>query len=377
MTGRHLLVTNDFPPKLGGIQQYLWELWRRLDPTTFEVHTTPYAGAGAFDDEQAYVVHRSTEPVLLAYPWLPKRLDAAALRFGASLHVIDPAVPLGLVGPTLSRPYAVVLHGAEVTIPGRLPGSRQALARVLDGAYGVVSAGEYALAEAERAVGHELRNVVVPPGVDTDRYLPLSQTQRAAVRARFGVAPDVPFIFSVSRLVPRKGMDTLIAVASRLVRTHPDLQVLIAGDGRDATRLQRRIDALRAPVRLLGRISEGDKADLLGAADVFSMLCRNRWAGLEQEGFGIVFVEAAAAGTPQIAGESGGAGEAVSNGVTGRIAPDGATIGEIAAIFEELLADRTTLDRMGQASRDRAERDFSYDCLAMRLEATLHDWTQQ
>lgn len=377
MSGRHLLVTNDFPPKLGGIQQYLWELWRRLDPSTFEVHTTPYAGTDEFDAEQAYVVHRSTEPVLIPYPWLPKRLDAAAARFGASLHVIDPAVPLGIVGPMLERPYAVVLHGAEVTIPGRLPGSRQVLARVLDNAYGVISAGEYALAEAERAVGRSLRNVVVPPGVDTERYVPHDEDRRRATRARFGIASDAPFIFSVSRLVPRKGMDTLIAVASRLQRTHPDLQVLIAGDGRDTTRLQRRIDALRAPVRLLGRISEDDKADLLAAADVFSMLCRNRWAGLEQEGFGIVFVEAAAAGTPQVAGASGGAGEAVLDGVTGRIAPADATVGDTTAIFEALLADRAGLAQMRRASRDRAEREFSYDGLAMRLEATLHDWTHQ
>ena len=376
MSGRHLLVTNDFPPKLGGIKQYLWELWRRLDPGSFEVHTTPYEGAAEFDQAQPYTVHRSSEPWLIPYPWLPKRLDTAARRFDAALHVIDPAVPLGLVGPQLERPYAVVLHGAEVTIPGRLPGTRQAIARVLDGAHGVISAGEYALAEAERAVGRPLRNVVIPPGVDTDRFAPLEPEKQQQVRARFGIAPDAPFVFSVSRLVPRKGMDTLIASASRLVRDHPNLQVLIAGDGRDRQRLQRRIDALRAPVRLLGRVSDEDNADLLAAADLFVMLCRNRWAGLEQEGFGIVFVEAAAAGTPQVAGGSGGAGEAVDDGVTGRVVPDGATIAETVAVIDELLRDGPRRAEMARASRVRAIEEFSYDGLAMRLEATLHDWTR-
>ncbi len=374
MTGRHLLVTNDFPPKLGGIQQYLWELWRRLDPQSFRVITTPHAGTDAFDAEQGYGIVRSREPVLLPYPWLARRLDAAADDFGASLHVIDPAVPLGIIGPHLAKPYAVVLHGAEVTVPGRLPGSRHVLARVLDNATAVVSAGEYALSEAERAVGRTLRSVVIPPGVDIEKFAPSTLDAQRAIRAKYNIAPDAPLILSVSRLVPRKGMDTLIAVASRLHRTHPDLEVCIAGAGRDARRLQRRIDALRAPVRLLGRIDDDDKAALYGAADVFAMLCRNRWAGLEQEGFGIVFVEAAAAGTPQIAGRSGGADEAVDDQVTGLIVDSDAPIDEIAASFRALIDDPERRARMGQASRARAVSEFSYDALAQTLETNLGEW---
>lgn len=383
MPPRHLLVTNDYPPKVGGIQQYLWELWKRLDPESFEVHTTPYSKATAFgtvedfDRDQAYRIHRSTEPVLLPYPWLTSRLDDAARRFDAQLHVIDPAVPLGVIGPSLEQPYAVVLHGAEVTVPGRLPGTRQVLARVLDQATGVISAGEYALAEAERAVGRPLRNVVVPPGVDIDRFAPLAKAQKAEVRAKFQIPEDAPFIFSVSRLVPRKGMDTLIAVAALLRSTYPDLVVCIAGGGRDSARLQKRIDVLDAPVRLLGRVSEDDKAGLLASADLFAMLCRNRWGGLEQEGFGIVFVEAAASGTPQIAGSSGGADEAVLDGVTGRVAPAGATVTDLVELFASLLDDTETRQAMSIASRDRACADFSYDVLASRLASALHDWTNQ
>jgi len=381
MTGKHLLVTNDFPPKVGGIQQYLWELWKRLEPTSFEVHTTPYAKATAFgtvetfDSAADYTIRRSQEPFLLPYPWLAKRLNLAAESFGAALHVIDPAVPLGLIGPSLDRPYVVVLHGAEVTVPGRVSGSRQALARVLDNATAVISAGEYALGEAERAVGRSLRNVVIPPGVDTDRYAPLSPDRGAAIRSKYGVGAGDPFIFSVSRLVPRKGMDTLVAVSSMLRSSHPDLQVLIAGGGRDEARLQRRIDRLGAPVRLLGKIGEQDKIDLLGAADISAMLCRNRWGGLEQEGFGIVFIEAAATGTPQIAGQSGGADEAVLDGVTGRVVPSGASVTETAKIFAELLDDPVARERMGHASRARAVESFSYDVLAARLGRALAEWT--
>lgn len=377
MTGRHLLVTNDFPPKIGGIQQYLWELWRRLDPQSFQVHTTPYAEAEVFDRMQDYDIVRSKEPVLLPYPWLPRRLDAAATDFGASLHVIDPAVPLGVVGPSLAKPYAVVLHGAEVTVPGRLPGSRQILAHVLDKALAVISAGEYALREAERAVQRPLRNVVIPPGVDVDTYTPTTAVDQRDIRRKFGIDPDAPFVLSVSRLVPRKGMDTLIAVASRLHRTHPDLVVCIAGAGRDSNRLQRRIDALRAPVRLLGRVDDADKAALYGAADVFAMLCRNRWGGLEQEGFGIVFGEAAAAGTPQIAGRSGGADEAVVDGSTGLLVDASMSIDEIADRFRTLLDDPGRRAEMAETSRARAVAEFSYDVLASRLTRTLDEWTDQ
>ncbi|MGI9610015.1 MAG: glycosyltransferase, partial [Acidimicrobiia bacterium] len=167
---RHLLVTNDYPPKVGGIQNYLWELWRRLPPESTAVYCTPHSGAEAFDAAQEYWIERSPEPVLIPYPWLPKRIDALAARLNSNLVLLDPAVPLGAIGPFLDHPYGVILHGAEVTIPGRLPGSKQILGKVLRGARVVVSAGEYALAEAQRCAGVDLNAIVVPPGVDTERF---------------------------------------------------------------------------------------------------------------------------------------------------------------------------------------------------------------
>src|SRR5262245_41550589 len=114
----HLLVTNDFPPKLGGIQTYLWELWRRLDPSTFTVLTTPCEGAAVWDAEQPFTVVRTKQRVLLPTPGLVRQIDELAQRTGAGLVLLDPALPLGLVGPRLATPYGVVLHGAEVTVPG-------------------------------------------------------------------------------------------------------------------------------------------------------------------------------------------------------------------------------------------------------------------
>jgi phosphatidyl-myo-inositol dimannoside synthase len=368
---KHLLVTNDFPPKIGGIQSLLWEWWRRLPPESFAVLTSPYAGAAEFDAEQAFRVDRIREPVLLPHPWMIRRVDALAREVGADLIVLDPALPLGLIGPSLQLPYDVVLHGAEVTVPGRLPVSKQTLGFVLRRARHVIAAGGYPAAEAEHAAGRRLPTTVVPPGVDVERFRPLDADERRQARTHFGLPVDAELIVSISRLVPRKGFDTAIRAAALLHRRRPDLVLAIAGHGRDADRLRRLAAELDAPVRFLGRVSHDDLPRLYGCGDVFTMLCRNRWANLEQEGFGIVFVEAAACGVPQVAGDSGGAAEAVADGETGLVMRDPDDAHAAAAAFEALLDDAPLRERMAAASRQRAETEFSYDVLAARLAASL------
>jgi phosphatidyl-myo-inositol dimannoside synthase len=370
----HLFVTNDFPPKIGGIQTMLWELWRRLDPSSFVVLTTPHPDAARWDAEQPFRVVRTSEKVLLPTPGLVRRIDALAAEIAAGLVVLDPALPVGLVGPRLHLPYGVVLHGAEITVPGRLPVAAQLLGRVLRGASVVVSAGGYPLAEAERAAGGVLPSAVVPPGVDTARFVPLSPEERRATRERLGLPAHGRLVVSVSRLVPRKGMDVLIRAAARLAPDRPDLTVAIGGDGRDRARLERLIQTTGAPARLLGRVAHEDLPGLYACADVFAMLCRNRWAGLEQEGFGIVFVEAASAGVPQVAGDSGGAAEAVVDGDTGVVVRRPDDVAAVADALARVLDDDALRVRMGAASRARAVDAFSYDALAARLGAALEPW---
>ena len=372
---RHLLVTNDFPPKVGGIQSYLWELWRRLPAGDIAVHTTPHAGAAVFDADQAFTVTRSRESVLLPTSTVVRRVRNLAERQGAELVVWDPALPVGHAARRVGRPYAVVLHGSEVTVPGRLPVARSILARVLRGASLVICAGNYPAAEAERAAGSTLPTVIVPPGVDTDRFRPLDAAERASVRRELGLPVDAPLVVSVSRLVPRKGMDTLIRAAARLGRTEPDLVVAIAGSGRDRRRLEGLVASTGAPVRLLGRVPEELLPGLYGAGDVFAMLCRSRWGGLEQEGFGIVFLEAAAAGVPQVAGESGGAAEAVAHEKTGLVVGRPDAVEQVARTLSDLLGDGERRAEMGREARRRAEAEFSYDVLARRLRAGIDDAT--
>lgn len=366
---RHLLVTNDFPPKIGGIQSYLWELWRRLPPGDVTVLTTPYRGASRFDAEQPFRVVRSSEPVLLPHPHLARRIRSLAAETAAQAVILDPALPVGLVGPALGLPYAVVLHGAEVAVPGRVPPARQLLARVVGRASLIIAAGSYPEAEVRRVMGpRPLPPVVqVPPGVDITRFEPLQGIDRAAWRTRLGLPASGPLVVSVSRLVPRKGMDTLIASAALLAPEYPDLTVAIAGEGRDRGRLERRIKSTGAPVRLLGRVADVDLPKLYGAGEIFVLCCRTRWAGLEQEGFGIVFLEAAAAGVASIAGESGGAADAVKDGTTGLVVSDPDDPKALARQLQVLLGDPALASRLGQEARRRVESEFAYEHLAARL----------
>ena len=378
---RHLLVTNDFAPKVGGIQSYLWELWQRLDPASYAVLTASSdpaaAGFDALQAERGIEIHRVPRSILFfPTPRNRKLIERTALDVGAELIVFDPAFPLGSLARKLALPSVQLLHGAEVAIPGRLPLSAMMLRRALAASVGAIAAGPYPEAEARRVARAAMPPVLqLPPGVDVERFVPLDAEARQRARAHLGLSADGPVVVSVSRLVPRKGMDTLIKAAALLKQRHPTVTVLIGGKGREAERLERLATRLKAPVRFLGRVPDDDLPALVGAADVFCLACRSRWGGLEQEGFGIVFLEAAAAGVPQVAGSSGGSADAVVDGVTGLVLKDAKDPAELANALDSLLREPERAARMGQAARRRAEGSFAYGVLARSLaEAFEEGW---
>ena len=371
MVVKHLLVTNDFPPKIGGIQNLLYEWWRRLPSESFAVLTSPYSGSKQFDAAQSFEIRRTREPVLLPHPLMVHKINKMAKQFGAELVVLDPALPLGLIGPNLNLPYAVVLHGAEIVVPGRLPVVSRLLSRVLNNAELIIASGSYPAAEASRVCRSSKRIDVITPGVDIQRFKVLSSEQRIEARKQFGVAEDAELIVGISRLVPRKGFDVLIRAVARLAIEFPKLRLIVGGDGRDRARLERIARELMSPTTFLGRVSDDDLPKLYGCADINAMLCRSRWMGLEQEGFGIVFAEAAACGVPQIAGRSGGASDAVDHDITGLIVEDPTRVDDVVSSLRRLLVDKSQLLKMGQASRLRAENLFDYDKLALKLGQVL------
>src|SRR5262245_57870583 len=359
-----LLVTNDFPPKIGGIQSYLYELWRRLPPVETTVLTTPYAGAAAWDAQQPFRVVRTKQTVLFPTRALTRDVDALAREVGADMIFLDPMLPLGLIGPHLqSAPYVVVAHGAEITLPASLPLARGRGRRVMREAAGVVAAGGYPARQATRIAGRPLRGVVIPPGVDTQRFRPLALEARASTRARFGLDPDRTLVLGLSRLVPRKGFDVLIDAV--LALGDAPVQLAVAGTGRDRARLTRRARG-SANVHFVGRVPDDALSALYGCADICAMCCRDRWGGIEAEGFGIVFLEAAACAVPAVAGRSGGAHEAVYDGVTGFVVPPRDT-DAVRAALAALCDDAGARERMGEAARARAVAEYSYDGLVQGL----------
>lgn len=367
----HLLVTNDFPPKTGGIQTYLWELWRRLPPDSFTVVTPDQPGAQAWDAAQPFAVERVNQPFLVPTAGLARRINSLIARTGAGLVLLDPVANNAPLVGRLNAPWGVIVHGAEVTIPAATPGGQLLIRRLLRTSQLVIAAGSYPAQTAQRAAGRPLPVVEIPPGVDTERFVPLDASRRAEVRRRFDVAPDAPLVVSVSRLVPRKGMAVLVEAAAELSHRYPDLEVIIAGEGRDHTRLQQLVATTGAPVRLVGRVPADDLPGLLGAADVFAMLCHNRWGGLEQEGFGIVFLEAAACGVPQVAGASGGAADAVVHDHSGLVVDEPRKVAAAVDALDTLLGDAQRRVQMGEAARRRAEVSFNYDTLAHRLATAI------
>ena len=371
---RHLLVTNDFPPKTGGIQVYLDEVWRRLEGGRAVVLTASSdEGDGTFDESSELVIERVDASTL----YLPsfkawRAIEAAIERHQPELVLLDPAWPLGLLGPQLSRPYGVVVHGAEVTFPSRLPLVASSLRYVLRHAAVAICAGVYSEAQIRRCAGEYLCPVLqVPPGVDPARFAPLNVAERLSVRDQMGFDVQDFLVASYSRLVPRKGFDTLIRASAKLAGRHDELRVVIGGVGRDRARLERLAAKLRAPVTFLGRVDDETLPRWLAASDLMVMDCRSRWLGLEQEGFGIVFLEAAACAVPAIAGHSGGSADAVLDGVTGVVLAHSRSVDDLAEAMERLIDDDERRVRLSENARANVVFRSTWDQRARELSSQL------
>jgi phosphatidylinositol alpha-1,6-mannosyltransferase len=266
----------------------------------------------------------------------------------------------------------VVLHGAEVTIPSRIPLVASSLRYVLRRATVAICAGPFPEREARRNAAETLCPVIqIPPGADTFRFRPLNLEDRRVVRESLGRSDDEFLIASWSRLVPRKGFDTLIRASAQLRDEFPQLRVILGGEGRDRARLERLAQKLSAPVTFLGYVDDARQPQWIAACDLMVMDCRNRWLGLEQEGFGIVFIEGAACALAQVAGRSGGSHDAVRDKETGLIVDNPRSVSDLARAIASLVRDDDERARLARRALEVARFDFTWDQLASQLSRQL------
>ncbi|HEU4865286.1 MAG TPA: glycosyltransferase family 4 protein [Actinomycetota bacterium] len=364
---RTLLVTNDYAPRVGGIQRTLEALVRQLPPDRVAVLCPQHEGAAAFDEAAPYRVFRQPEGFLWPTREVARRVRHAVFEFGAEVVLFGATYPLALLGPGLARsgtPYVAAAHGFEYWL-SISPGPHALLRRATSQASWVpVMCSRFVARVVRTAVPDRVPVTVLYPGADVDAFRP--DLPIADIRARHDLAGR-PVIVCVSRLVPRKGQDVLIRAMSRIRGHVPDPALLLVGDGPYRPKLERL--AARAPegsVVFAGQVGEEDLPRYYRAGHVFAMPCRNRFGGLEVEGWGNVFVEAAATGRSVVVGDSGGARESLVPGTTGLLV-DGADDAGVADAVGELLSDPARADAMGHAGRERVERHFTWSRAAAQL----------
>jgi phosphatidylinositol alpha-1,6-mannosyltransferase len=370
MGARTLLVTNDFPPRPGGIQVFAHRLALLQPPGSLVVYASTWRGAAQFDAEQPFEVVREDTKVLLPTPSVARRAADLARAHGCDTVWFGAAAPLGLLAAGLRRRGGVEravaqTHGHEVGWAA-LPGARSMLRRVGRGVDVSTYLTEYQRVRLAPVLPRLAR---LAPGVDADAYHP--KVDGSAVRERHGL-DDRPVVVCVSRLVPRKGQDALIRALPLVRRRVPAAALLIVGGGpyRAAlTRLAAAVGVADAVV-FTGTVPWADLPAHYAAGDVYAMPCRTRRRGLDVEGLGIVYLEASATGLPVLAGESGGAPDAVRDGETGYVV-DGRDLRAIADRLATLLLDRALAERMGRAGREWVEARWRWETQGARLTALL------
>ncbi|MFT4086056.1 MAG: glycosyltransferase family 4 protein [Gordonia sp. (in: high G+C Gram-positive bacteria)] len=370
---RTLLLTNDFPPRPGGIQSYVENLLSYLPPDDVLVYAPRWKGCDEYDAAAPYRVVRHPTSLMLPEPSVARR--GAELVRDNDIHTVwfGAAAPLALLGPVLRRAGAQRIvastHGHEVGW-SMLPGARQVLRRIGDDADVVTFVSKYTRGRVASAFGPRSAMEYLPCGVDVDRFAPDPEA-RLMLRDRYGIG-DAPVILCLSRLVPRKGQDVLIKALPEIAAFVPGVRLVIVGGGPYGDRLRELAakSGMAESIMFTGTVPADELPMHHAMADVFAMPTRTRGGGLDVEGLGIVFLEASASGVPVVAGDSGGAPETVRQGETGTVV-DGRDVEEVAAAIISILLDPETAAAMGEAGRAWTRERWQWSQQAARLEQLL------
>ena len=366
---RLLEITNDFPPTVGGIENYVISMASRWEPDRITVLTRWTEGAEEFDSGLDFEVVREPVRTLVPSRFLLRKAQELIRDRNIDVVHFSTALPLGLMGPKLVRSlgisYAVTVNGAEFVLPASLPVGKQMLRRALKDAAVILPYAGYLEGEVTKVFPSGPPVEAVPPGIDPTRF-PID-AQPAFTSPNGG-----PVILYVGRLVARKGAVALLEAFDRVCKRHPGVHLLYVGDGPELKKLLRmsKEKRLTQQVTFAGGKPWEEVPGFFASANIFCMPVRERFGGLETEGFGIVFLEAAAAGVPSVAGDAGGARDAVLHDETGLLV-DGRSVESIAEALIDLLDDPARAKKMGERGRERVMNEFTWDRFYLRFREAL------
>jgi phosphatidylinositol alpha-1,6-mannosyltransferase len=368
-----LLITNDFPPRPGGIQSFLYGVISRLPPDRVVVLTSRWRGWEEWDSEVGFTVIRHDTSVLLPTRAVRAHAVKAFRQHGCTDVWFGAAAPLGLLAPALrsagAQRIVATTHGHEVGWAA-LPAARALLRRIAGNVDVMTYLGPYTRGRLAKAIGrYDERLQRLVPAVDAQRFRPTDEGRR--VRDELGW-DDRQVVVCVSRLMPRKGQDMLVRAMPEIRRRVPDAALLLVGGGPMRSRLRQlaRSTGVADAVAVHGSAPYDELPRYYAAGDVFAMPCRERLGGLDVEGLGMVFLEAAACGLPVVAGRSGGSTDALIDGDTG-VLVDGRSVEAVAAAVAGLLSDPARAAAMGERGRAWVSDVWSWESTVADLERML------
>ena len=374
--GRTLVITNDFPPRPGGIQTFGYEIVRRFDPESVTVLTSNWEGSAEFDAAQDFKIVRANTQTLVPSKSTLSMARQIVVAENITRVLFGAAAPLGLLAAPLRKLGVTNIVGmtqGHETGWAMTPGTRQALRKIGNDTDYLTYISEYTHKKIAKALSPSaaarMRRIV--PGVDSTEFSPDNLSSGNQLRTELGWS-DRSVIVCVSRLMARKGQDELIRALPIIQQTVANASLIIVGDGpyrKDLERLVKKL-GLENFVHLTGKVSQAELSKWYAAGDVFAMPCRTRMGGWDVEGLGIVFLEGSATGLPVIVGDSGGAVDAVIDGETGYLV-DGTNTAEIAGRIAYLFANPDIAKKMGEAGRKWVTQEWTWDQNFKKLDGLL------
>lgn len=373
-----LVITNDFGPRTGGIETFVMGLLERIVDHKVVVFTSQQGDTSEYDQQWfkkfGVQVIRDRSKILLPSLRVAKRAKEIAQMHNIEVVVFGAAAPLALMAPKLRKAgikkIIALTHGHEVWWARIFP-FNLAMKRIGNSVDHLTYLGEFTRQAISRSLSQKSIDsmVKIAPGIDTSHFSPQADaTQR---RTELGLESK-KIIISVGRLVHRKGQDKLIQAFPTIVREIPSAHLLIVGEGPYRAHLEKLVEklSLKANVTFVGRIFYNDLPSYLSASDVFVMPSRSRFFGLEVEGLGIVYLEASACAIPVVAGVSGGAPDAVQEGITG-LCVDGTNIRQIAEAVIHICSDSKRATKMGLAGRNWVIEQWQWEIWSKQFNSLL------